>query len=660
MSLKLPGIGQKTEIKLKKLGIESETDFLYHFPHRYLDFSKITSIAKLRLNESTTISGQIIHLQNIYTRSGKTLQKIILSDSTGKVELVWFNQPFLVKNFKIGEKWTFAGSPSLYQGKITIFAPEYGQYHTGKIIPIYPETMGLTSRWFRKNISLNFPRLISATTELLPKSILTKYKLAPLPDSLKQIHFPINQTQLESARLRLSLNELLSLLARSYLERQSWASFTPKFILKNYSTTKLIDSLPFELTPSQLQAWKEIKHDLTSKTKVTNRLLSGDVGSGKTIIALLASYLTSLNHHQSLILAPTEILAKQHQATFKKYLPKLPLFLLTAKNKITSNLPQNAIIIATHAALFQKEKFIKEVALLVIDEQHKFGVKQRSFLGSKNPPHTLSMTATPIPRTISLTLLGNLDVSTLSCPPQNRPLIKTFLVPEPKIPSCFTWLEKDIALRQSQAFIVCPFIEESESLATIKSAKKEFEILVKLFPKLKLALIHGKTKIETRNEILDDFKQNKINILVTTPIIEVGIDYPNATTIIIESADRFGLSQLHQLRGRVGRGELQSYCYLFTESQNDPSLNRLKYLEKTIDGFKIADYDLKTRGPGESFSTLQHGFPSLKIANLSDIKLIALAKKIFSDLITNSPHFDLKKLTQDNKGAARCAPTILN
>ena len=489
---------------------------------------------------------------------------------------------------------------------------------------------------------------------------MTKYKLSPLPDSLKQIHFPDSQSQLESARLRLSLDEILSLLARSYLERQSWANFMPKFTLKNYSTTKLINSLPFKLTPSQLQAWKEIKHDLTSETKVTNRLLSGDVGSGKTIIALLASYLSSQNHHQSLILAPTEILAKQHLATFKKYLPKTPIFLLTAKNKISTKIPKNAIIIATHAALFQKEKFIKDIALLIIDEQHKFGVKQRSFLSSQNPPHTISMTATPIPRTISLTILGNLDVSTLASPPQNRLQIKTFLIPENKISSCYSWLQNDIATRHTQAFIVCPFIEESESLTTIKSAKKEFERLVKLFPKQKLALIHGKTEAKTRNKILDDFKQNKINILVTTPIIEVGIDYPNATTIIIESADRFGLSQLHQLRGRVGRGELQSYCYLFTQSQNDPSLNRLRYLEKTIDGFKIAEYDLKTRGPGETFSTLQHGFPSLKIANLSDIKLIELAKKIFLDLITQFPNFSLKKLIQNNKGAARCAPTILN
>ncbi|MBP6989354.1 ATP-dependent DNA helicase RecG [Candidatus Shapirobacteria bacterium] len=647
MSLKLPGLGPKTEIKLKKLGIESETELLYHFPHRYLDFSKITPISQLNFNESTTISGQIIHLENIYTRSGKTLQKIILSDSTGTIELIWFNQPFLVKNFKIGETWAFAGFPSLYKGKTTIFAPEYGQYHTGKIIPIYPETKGLTSRWFRKNISLNLSKLISTTSELLPKSILTKYKLSSLDNSLAQIHFPKDQSELESARLRLSLDEILSLLARSYLERQSWASFTPKFTLKNYPTTELINSLPFKLTPSQLQAWKEIRRDLISKTKVMNRLLSGDVGSGKTIIALLSSYLVSQNHHQSLILAPTEILAKQHYTTFKKFLPKVPLFLLTAKNKINSKLPNDAIIIATHAALFQKEKFIDSIALLVIDEQHKFGVKQRSFLGSQNPPHTLSMTATPIPRTISLTLLGNLDISTLSCPPKNRPLTKTFLVPNNKIPDCYSWLQQDIILRQTQAFIVCPFIEESESITSIKSAKKEFERLVKLFPKLKLALIHGKTEPETRNKILDDFKHNKINILVTTPIIEVGIDYPNATTIIIESADRFGLSQLHQLRGRVGRGELQSYCYLFTESQNDPSLNRLKYLEKTIDGFKIADYDLKTRGPGESFSTLQHGFPSLKIANLSDLKLINLAKKIFQDLITKSLDFDLKKLTNN-------------
>ncbi|MFA6007183.1 MAG: ATP-dependent DNA helicase RecG [Candidatus Shapirobacteria bacterium] len=647
MSLRLPGIGPQTEIKLQKLGILSPRDLLYHFPSRYIDFSHFTAISQIRPDVNITVSGQIIHLQNIFTRSHKNFQKIIIKDSTGQVELLWFNQPYLIKNFKLGDTWAFAGTATLYKNKLTIFSPEYGQFNTGKIIPVYPETKGLGSRWFRKNISLNLNTFLKESVETLPQNILTQYKLLPILPSLSQIHFPQNATMLFQSRTRLAIDEILSLQSLSYLQRQAFLNLKPKFVLKNYSTTQLINSLPFKLTDSQIQAWQEIKADLLSPNKVTNRLLCGDVGSGKTIVALLSAYLTSLNQHQTLILAPTEILAQQHFQTFQKYLPKFPLYLLTAHSKIPAKIPKNAIIVATHAAIFQKDKFLKGSALLIIDEQHKFGVKQRSFLNSDHPIHTLSLTATPIPRTISLTLLGNLDISFLKNPPKNRQKIKTFLVPNPKITACYQWLEEQIKTQKTQAFIVCPFIEESESAVTIKSAKKEFDNLQKVCPKLNLALIHGKTESKARAKILADFAQNKINILVTTPIIEVGIDYPNATTIIIQSADRFGLSQLHQLRGRVGRGEQQSYCYFFTENQNETALKRLEYLSKTNDGFKIAEFDLKTRGPGETFSTLQHGFPSLKIADLSDVKLIELSQKILQTIISKSPDFDLKKLIQN-------------
>ncbi|MFA5025952.1 MAG: ATP-dependent DNA helicase RecG [Candidatus Shapirobacteria bacterium] len=654
MSFQIPGIGPKTEDKLHLLNIHSDSDLLFHFPFRYLDFSKITSIINVIVNKNCTISGQIISSDNIYTRSGKSLQKIILKDKTGQIELVWFNQPFLSRNFKVGNTWSFAGTPNLYKNKLTIFAPEYGQYNTGKIIPIYPETSGLTSRWFRKAIGLHFNTLQKNLSDPLPLNLLNFYHLLPLHEAIKGIHLPQNQKKLEQSRLRLGIDEIMSLLALSRLQKKFWELNEPKFVLKSSKTIEakiknLISSLPFTLTDSQINAWSQIKPDLLSSSKVTNRLLCGDVGSGKTILALLSSYLSSLNNHQSIILAPTEILAKQHFETFKKYLPLTPIYFLSTHQSLPEKIPKKSIIIATHAAIFQKEKFIKNTALLVIDEQHKFGVKQRSFLNSSHPPHTITMTATPIPRTISLTFFGNLDLTTLKSPPQNRQRIKTFLVPQHKITDCYHWLETDINKRHTQAFIVCPFIEESESILTIKSAKKEFEHLKLIFPKLKLALIHGKTNIDTRNEILEKFKKNKINILVTTPIIEVGIDFPNATTIIIQSADHFGLSQLHQLRGRVGRSSLQSYCYFFTESQISSSLDRLDFLTKNNDGFKIAEYDLKTRGPGESFSILQHGFPSLKIADLSDIKLIELAQKIILDLEKKYPDFDLKNLIKNKK-----------
>lgn len=654
MSFQINGIGPKTASKLDQLKIYTDRDILFHFPYRYLDFSKITPISKVVLNENCTISGLIVHLENVFTHSGKSLQKIILKDQSALIELVWFNQSFLIKNFKIGEKWSFAGTPTEYRGKTTIFSPEYGQYNTGKIIPVYPETKGLTSRWFRKNINLNINKLISETSDPLPPKLLSLNHLLPLNQALKNIHLPQNHLILEKSRFRLAFDEIISILAISKLQKKTWELFKPSFVLKSNKTIdskikNLVSSLPFTLTDSQINAWVEIKSDLLSTSKVTNRLLCGDVGSGKTVVALLSSYLTSLNQHQTLLLAPTEILAKQHLATFKKYLPKNSIFLLTALQKLPKIIPKNSIIIATHAAIFQKEKFIKNTALLIIDEQHKFGVKQRSFLNSSTPPHTITMTATPIPRTISMTFFGNLDLSTLKNPPQNRQRIKTFLVPQLKIPNCYQWLQADMEKRHSQAFIVCPFIEESETAITIKSAKKEFEHLKTIFPKLKLALIHGKTEIKARGKILADFALNKINILVTTPIIEVGIDFQNATTMIIQSADHFGLSQLHQLRGRVGRGVLQSYCYFFTESVNENSIKRLDFLTKNSDGFKIAEFDLKTRGPGEIFSILQHGFPSLKIANLSDIKLIEFSKKFLNTLEQDYPNFDLKTLVRNEK-----------
>jgi len=644
MSFTLPGIGPKTIVKLEKLNIKSDLGLLYHFPYRYLDFSKSIKISQAPLEQNVTINGQIQSINNLFLRNGKSLQKIVLTDSTGSIDLIWFNQPYLTKNFQQGQVWAFAGTTSLYHGHKTIFSPEYGQFNTGKIIPIYPETKGLTSRWFRKTISLHLNLLLKNIIDPLPPKLLSQNSLLNLNNALKEIHLPQNQSSLNKARYRLAFDEINSLLALSHLQKKSWETFSPKFILKNYSISKLINYFPFELTDSQKKAWQEIKADLLSKNKVMNRLLCGDVASGKTVLALLSAYLTSQNQKQSLILAPTEILARQHFATFKHYLKDIPIILLTAKNYLPKTIPKNAVIIATHAAIFQKEKFTDNLALLIIDEQHKFGVNQRSFLNSTHPPHTLTMTATPIPRSISLTIFGNLDLSTLKNLPKKRLQVKTFLVPQNKIFNCYHWLSTDIKKNKTQAFIVCPFIEESETAITIKSAKKEFELLKQIFPDLKLELIHGKTKTETRNEILTKFKNNKINILVTTPIIEVGIDFPNATTIVIQSAEHFGLSQLHQLRGRVGRGALQSYCYFFTENTNKGAIERLKYLEKTIDGFKIAEFDLKTRGPGETFSTLQHGFPSLKIASFSDVKLIESCQLFIQQLQQNYPNFDLKKL----------------
>jgi ATP-dependent DNA helicase RecG len=646
----IPGTGPKTLDKLKNLDISTPKDLLYHFPHRYIDFSHITDISKATENETITITGKLLSFQNIFTRSHKNLQKAVVADITGQINLLWFNQPYLSKNFKIGDTYSFAGTVTVFQNKKTIIAPVYGQYNTGKIIAIYPETCGLTSNWFRKTIPNFLPKLTENISETLPLSIIKKYDLANLKSSLSQIHCPTDFYSLEISRARLAVEEILALQIRSYLTKKKWLSQKPQIVLKTNSKIdqkidKLIKSLPFTLTDSQIKVWQEIKTDLINSQKITNRLIQGDVGSGKTIIAILGCFLTHLNNSLSIIIAPTEILANQHFATFQKFLKpfKIPLFLLTGSKKIDFNkVSKNAIIIATHAAIYQKTS-LKNVGLLIVDEQHKFGVKQRAFLSSYLT-HCLTMTATPIPRTISLTMFGNLDLSIIDTLPQNRLPIKTFLVPQNKISGCYQWIQDKIKETKCQAFIVCPFIEPSETMATVKSAVQEFETLSKqIFPKLKLALIHGKMKPKDKEKIISDFQKNKINILVTTPIIEVGVDIPNASIMIIQSSDRFGLAQLHQLRGRVGRGQLQSFCYLFSESTEEKSQSRLNFLAKNTNGLKIAEYDLKTRGPGEAFSVIQHGFPSLKLANLSDLDLITLGQKILADLI-KTPKFDLKSI----------------
>lgn len=623
----LKNVGQVSAKKLNNLGIFATLDLLFYLPFRYLDFSKTLNIADFIINEPATYSGQVISFNNIFTRSYKNIQRATIKDTTGTLNLIWFNQPYLSKSIVIGQELAVAGSVSIFQKKPTIVAPLIGS-KTGKIVPIYHQSAELNTSWIEKTIKLNLDDLLNSYAEILPLPILKKYKLFNIKQSLVQIHQPDSQELLTKAQSRLNLHQSLSLLAQSELQKQNIYQKKPAYLLKKIPQTNF---LPYQLSDSQQTSWGEIKSDLLSTTP-THRLLCGDVGSGKTIIALLAAHLTSYNNHISLIVAPTQVLASQHFVFFQKTLPTYPVFLLNNKSKL-KDIPQHAIIISTHAAFYQDQKFFKKIALLVIDEQHKFGVIQRNFLARlKKPPHTISLTATPIPRTLALSIYGHLNISYLNHLPHWKP-VKTFIVPEDKIADCYSWLRKQIEETKHQAFIVCPFIEDSDTLTTVKSATAEFAKLKPLFPKLKLELIHGKTPQLERQQIFEKFKNNKINILVTTPIIEVGIDFPNATVIIIQSADRFGLASLHQLRGRVGRGANPGFCYLFADN---PNSSRLKYLTNHYEGQELADFDLKIRGPGQLFSTLQHGHYYF------DQQSIDLGKQIITDL--QKSKFDLQKL----------------
>jgi ATP-dependent DNA helicase RecG len=657
----LPATSSITIHKFKSLGIDTYFDLLNYFPYRYEDYSVISTIDKLQLEETVTVIGKIIEAKNQYTRTGLKIQKVIITDETGKIEVNWFNQPYLIRLFKVGNTVSVAGVVKQFGSKLMLEPKEYeivnfdrsidrsNLKHTGRIIPIYPEKKGLSSRTIReKMFYVSVGHRGPTLQELLPAEIISYNNLIDEQKAYRQIHFPENFELAKQARQRLAFDELFNLQLANNLIKKEWRKerVGNRFMVETSLMTSLqnfITNLPFQLTNDQNKVVKEIITDF-KKTTPMNRFLQGDVGSGKTIVAAIACYLTFLNGYQSLIMAPTEILANQHFQTIKNLFSRLATLrvgLITGSTKKTNirnknfcSLPEKYdIIIGTHALLNQKLKF-KKVGLVVIDEQHRFGVNQRAYLKEKAlNPHLLTMTATPIPRTVALTLYGELDLSYIKELPQGRLPVKTFLVPKEKRNGGYQWIKNQIKKNGAQVFIVCPLIEESESetLKSVKAAKIEFENLIKIFSDVEtrhaLSLLHGRMKSVEKNQVMTDFKSKKIDILVCTPVVEVGIDIPGATIMIIEGAERFGLAQLHQLRGRVGRSDKQSYCLIYTEKEGLGILGRLGFFTKTNDGNKLAEYDLKNRGAGNIFGTEQHGFVNLKIASLTDYELINQTKK---------------------------------
>ncbi len=654
----LPKIGPIYEKKLIRLDIKTIGDLAYYVPKRYLDFSLTSKIARVRVGDIVSVAGTIVSLRNQVTKRGSLMQIGSVEDETGKLTVVWFNQQFLSRILYPGKKVSLAGEINFFGRVVAMISPEYevlndtnGQpIHTKGLIPVYSETSGVSSKWIRTRIKDLIENKIE---EDFPLEILKRYDLENIQEALSIIHFPKNLTTVTSAKKRLAFEEVLKLHLESLERKINWQKnkSSPQLKADKNELENFKKGLDFELTNSQKNVTEEILKELSLKYPM-NRLLQGDVGSGKTVVAAIAAFTAFLNGYQTIIMAPTQILAQQHFKTlgelFKKY--KLRLSLVTGSAKITE-LGRSDIFIGTHALIQKKVKF-ERVGLIVIDEQHRFGVEQRNILTKKTKvgkrfPHVLTMTATPIPRTIALTFYGDLDLSILTELPKNRQKITTWVIAPEKRKNAYSWIAKQIQENKSQAFFVCPLIEESESesLKSVKSAKQEFEELKLVFPKLQLGLIHGKMKSIEKDVVLEEFRNGKIDILVATPVVEVGIDIPNATIIVIETAERFGLAQLHQLRGRVGRGTKKSYCLLFSENENETTLNRLELLSKTNSGFELSELDLKLRGPGEIFGTRQHGLPELKIASWQDIDLIketrGLALEIkknpekFSHLLTN-------------------------
>jgi ATP-dependent DNA helicase RecG len=645
----LPKVGPAYKKLLENLEIFTVEDLLNHVPFRYDDFSDVKNIKDVIENETVTLRGTLGPVDNIFTRNGKKLTKASLIDSTGKINLVWFNQHYLKKVLVTGATYSASGKVGKSGSQFSLLAPELEEekegtsLNTGRLVPIYPETQGVNSKWFRSRIN-DILNKVKTFDDPLPESIVLKNKLKSFEWAINKIHFPEDKSQARDARYRLAFNELFFELLKVESRKQDWYEKRKSHALKPFETEtkKFIKTLPFELTDSQQQSVDEIVADL-QRSRPMNRMLEGDVGTGKTIVAVIASYLTSLNGFKTVYIAPTEILAQQHFETFSKFMKKVTLLTGSSK-KVDVNAD---VIIGTHALLFNEEIFDK-TALIIIDEQHRFGVEQRGKLlqlGEQGKtPHLLTMTATPIPRTLALTIYGDLNMSVLKTHPKNERKITTKIADEKNREQIYTWIKE----KNQPTFIVCPFIEvsEAENLENVKAAEQEFAILQKTYLKgVKMGLIHGRMKSAEKQKVIDQFKKGEIKVLVATPVIEVGIDIPDATIIVIEGGERYGLASLHQLRGRVGRDGSQGFCFVFMSTYSSKAHERLKHLETINTGFELAEVDMRMRGQGDIFSTMQHGFKKYKVATLDDFVLLERAKKAVEDIfptISNYPELMTK------------------
>lgn len=638
----LPNTSHLTIKKLKHLNINTVYDLINYVPFRYENFSVVSKIGLVQPGETVTVQGLIINVKNQYTRSRITIQKVILQDDTGTIEIIWYNQPYLVRILRVGNFLSVSGTSEKSFSRLNIQPKEYElipglhskTIHTAQIVPIYSETYGLSTRTIREKI-YRVLGTIPEIPEYLPAEIVRNNELMDIDRALRQIHFPSSLVASKQARERLAFDELFTIQLSSHLLKKEWALQKPgyRFFLKRDDEKKLnefVSKLPFDLTPAQKRVVEEVKTDILG-VKPMNRFIQGDVGSGKTVVAGITSLIASLNGTRTLFMAPTEILAIQHYQTFCLLFrdTSFRVGLHTGSKKLKKNSSDFDVIIGTHALISQNVTFEK-VGLVIIDEQQRFGVMQRSLLKEKGgAPHLLTMTATPIPRTVALTLYGELDLSIIDEMPKGRIPVKTFLVPLAKRGPGYLWMKKKIRQEHIQIFIVCPLIEESqtETMKSVRAAKTEFERLKdEVFPEFKVGLLHGKMKPKEKDSMMEEFKKHAYDILVTTPVVEVGIDIPNATIIMIEGAERFGLAQLHQLRGRVGRGTVQAYCFLFTEKEEKSILSRLHFFCRTQSGIQLAEFDFRVRGPGDMFGTKQHGYMDLKVASLTDLKLIEKTK----------------------------------
>lgn len=675
-------VTDKTAGQLARLDIATVRDLLYHFPHRYVDYSNKARISEIWPGQEVTVEGRITESRELSLGAQRRkAAEAVLADDTGQVRVTWFGQGYLARTLKPGADVAISGKVDVFNGRLVFESPEYdlvktgrNSIHTGRMVPVYPLTAGLTARTLRnltwQTLGTGLPQVV----EPLPEPVRRRTKLAALKDAIRQAHYPDSPARRDEARRRLAFDELLTL-QLSVLSRRQRENLLVEGVAIDASpelVAGLIDSLPFQLTGAQRRCIDEILADLRRGTPPMNRLLQGEVGSGKTVVVLVALLAAIAAGYQGAIMVPTEVLAEQHFQTVGRLLGGmadttqqdniLQVYLESLGRPLTVGLLTGStrarprrrllglaaegtldLLIGTHA-LIQEGIEMPRLALAVMDEQHRFGVMQRSALRQKSEenPHTLVMSATPIPRTLQLTFYGDLDISTINELPPGRQEIQTRQISPDRRDAAYGFIRREVGDGR-QAFIVCPLIEESDAIEAKAAADEHKRLEREVFPDLKLGLLHGRMSAAEKDKVMRRFRDGETDILVTTAVVEVGIDVPNATVMLVEGADRFGLSQLHQFRGRVGRGEHKSYCILMSENPSEMARERLSALENNRDGFELAEIDLQLRGPGDFFGTRQSGLPALKMAQLSDRDLLDLARQEATAIIEQDPELALEE-----------------
>lgn len=652
------GVGPNRVKLLNKIGIYNLGDLITYYPRDYEDRSKPRMIQNLVDGEDSLIKAVAVsRVVEIRLKNRMCMYKLVVQDETAKCTIIWFNQSYLKNKFIIGETYYFFGKANIRMGKFEMSSPAFDDVNTknntGRIIPIYSSTYSLSQNTIRKIIENGLEMVDGNLEENMPEYILDNYNLLGINEATKKVHFPESFEEFKEARKRLVFEELLTMqVALLGLKNKYSRDIKGIEFAKEYKFSDIINDLPFNLTNAQIRVLQEIENDM-EKDKSMNRLLQGDVGSGKTIVSIIAAYKAVKSGYQAAIMAPTSILASQHLESFTEILEKynirceLLISSITKKKKeeILEKLKNGEIdvLIGTHAIL-EDNVIFKNLGLVVTDEQHRFGVRQRSKIASKGKnPDVLVMTATPIPRTLALILYGDLDISIIDELPPNRKKIDTFAVTKQMEERVNNFIKKQIE-EGRQCYIVCPLVEENEEI----DAKSVLELAEKYknetFKEYKVEYIHGKMRPKEKDEIMLEFKEGKIDILISTTVIEVGVNVPNSSIMVIENAERFGLAALHQLRGRVGRGEYKSYCILKYNSKSDVVRQRMKIMQDTNDGFVIAEKDLELRGTGEFFGTKQHGIPDFKIANLfEDIHILKMVQDLSKKIEEEDPRIRVRK-----------------